>query len=220
MSAKLSMSLDDIVKQERELKSRISRADGNRGGRGRSGRGGRGGRGRKGGPIRRTGKSASQGGLPYSRAEQDNTWGHDGFEQQNGNGTSTRIPKRKPISLTTGQFGTSISIANLKYDVLESDLKELMEKVGTVHQVKIFYDKSGRSEGRAVVIFGAKADAERAIKEYDGVAIDDQAMQLEMLGRSKVSQGWRSDSFSNTSDSWRDEGNQNTQSQGGNGNDR
>jgi len=100
----------------------------------------------------------------------------------------------------SSQFGTKIAIENLKYDVLESDLKDLMGNVGTVEQVKIFYDNSGRSEGKAEVVFKKREDAERAVKEYDGAAIDDQTMFVTMKGRTRVSsKGWRI-SDSNISD--------------------
>jgi len=94
------------------------------------------------------------------------------------------------IKLATPMIiGTKIEINKLRYDVLEEELKELMQKVGDVENVEIFYDESGRSIGKAEVVFRAHSQAERAVTEYHGASIDEQAMEIKILGQVRTSQG-------------------------------
>lgn len=60
---------------------------------------------------------------------------------------------------------------NLKFDILEDDVRELFGTVGEVKKAEIVYDRSGRSKGIARVWYARKSDAEKAIKQYDGEAV-------------------------------------------------
>lgn len=64
--------------------------------------------------------------------------------------------------------GTKILVKNLKFDILEDDVRELFGTVGEVKKAEIVYDRSGRSKGIARVWFARKSDAEKALKQYDG----------------------------------------------------
>ena len=68
-----------------------------------------------------------------------------------------------------GNAGIKVLVKNLKFDILEDDVTELFATVGKVTKAEIVYDRSGRSKGLARVWFARKADAEKAIKEYDGM---------------------------------------------------
>jgi hypothetical protein len=113
--------------------------------------------------------------------------------------------------------GTKILVKNLKYDILEDDVRELFGTVGKVSKAEIVYDRSGRSKGIARVWFDRRADAEKAIKQYDGTwvvsqltlatahlqltfhatrlaagagrTLDGQAMQITLDAESNVRQG-------------------------------
>jgi THO complex subunit 4 len=50
----------------------------------------------------------------------------------------SRLGKKEPQ-------GTKIVVKNLKYDILEDDVKELFATVGEVKKAEIVYDRSGRS---------------------------------------------------------------------------
>ncbi|RQM25933.1 hypothetical protein B5M09_000148 [Aphanomyces astaci] len=76
------------------------------------------------------------------------------------------------------EAGHKIFVTNLKFDVLEDDLKELFGTVGKVSKAEIVYDKSGRSKGTARVWFVRRNDAEQAVKRYDGRLLDDQALKI------------------------------------------
>lgn len=71
-------------------------------------------------------------------------------------------------SKDTASQGTKILVKNLKFDILEDDVRELFGTVGEVKKAEIVYDRSGRSKGIARVWFSRKSDAEKALKQYDG----------------------------------------------------
>ncbi|RLN85769.1 hypothetical protein BBJ28_00007051 [Nothophytophthora sp. Chile5] len=65
--------------------------------------------------------------------------------------------------------GTKILVKNLKFDILEEEVRELFGTVGEVSKAEIVYDRSGRSKGIARVWFARRSDADKAIKQYDGM---------------------------------------------------
>jgi THO complex subunit 4 len=80
------------------------------------------------------------------------------------------------------ETGMAIKIANLNFDISESDLKELFGTVGKIKKCKVDCDESGRSCGRAQVWFAFKADAITAKKTFDGRTLDDTAMTVVLAG--------------------------------------
>ena len=65
--------------------------------------------------------------------------------------------------------GTKILVKNLKFDILEEEVRELFGTVGEVSKAEIGYDRSGRSKGIARVWFTRRSDADKAIEQYDGM---------------------------------------------------
>lgn len=76
--------------------------------------------------------------------------------------------------------GQEINIENLHYDVTEKDVEELFSTVADVLKAKLIFDPSGRSTGVAVVKYSSIEDAEKAIKKYNNVELDGQAMKIEL----------------------------------------
>jgi THO complex subunit 4 len=188
----IDMSLDEIAQKEGRLSNTSNNNNGNkedverRGMRNRR-RGGTGNRREGGGAVRRN-PGRMKRDTPYTRikpSERDEKWGHDGFEQLNGDGTRAQrsVSYNTPASYI---WGTMVVIDNLKYDVLEDDLRELMEVIGPIESIKIAYDSSGRSQGKAEVVFRSKYDAEQAVKEYNAVEIDGQKMKVDIGTKVKI----------------------------------
>ncbi|ORX84959.1 hypothetical protein BCR32DRAFT_291021 [Anaeromyces robustus] len=105
-------------------------------------------------------------------------WKHDKYEDNNRD-------RRQILSRIGGRHGqnndkSAILITNLHWEVSENDLKSLFEKVGEVNKVRIKYDKAGRSDGEATVIFNSSSAARKAIDKYDGVELDGMEMSIKM----------------------------------------
>ncbi|XP_014262381.1 THO complex subunit 4 [Cimex lectularius] len=177
MVDKVDMSLDDIIKQNKQFKFPSKR-----------GRGG-GATPRKGGFQRRgASKPAVRGGgvqkkrVGYGRVKVpaftrgggggdiNGRWQHDLFDNNFGRRT-----------LTTASGGPAkLLVSNLDYGVSNIDIQELFTEFGTLKSATVHYDKSGRSLGTADVVYDRKADAIKAMKQYNGVPLDGRPMNIQL----------------------------------------
>ncbi|XP_027873987.1 THO complex subunit 4-like isoform X2 [Xiphophorus couchianus] len=172
MADKMSMSLDEIIKMNK-----------------REGRGGEGGGFRRGGSSGRGGGSSrppaaarsrennfhrdrNNRAAPYTRPrELPDKWQHDMFEENEGGGST--VPERRVDD------SSKLLISNLDFGVSDSDIKELFEEFGPIKTALVHYDRSGRSKGMADVYFVNKADAIKAMKNYNGVPLDGRPMKIQ-----------------------------------------
>ena len=67
------------------------------------------------------------------------------------------------------------------YDLTEDDVYELFTRIASVKDVKLQYDRAGRSEGTAFVTYDHIADARAAVKEFDGANAKGQPIRLTIL---------------------------------------
>lgn len=91
---------------------------------------------------------------------------------------------------------SKIRVDNLHYDLTDDDLyvcisaiqaaccssfQELFSRIGTVSDVKLRYDRAGRSDGVAYVSYQRARDADQAIREFDGANAKGQPIRLTLL---------------------------------------
>ena len=165
MVDKIEMSLDDIIKTGRSQRPR------------------RGGGVYTGGVLRRGSMGARNGTFPTTlrgggtlmgrnraiqrpRGDVNNTWKHDLYS-----GPNRASAFSGPVKLM---------ISNLDYGVSESDIRELFADFGALKKASVHYDRSGRSLGTADVTFERRADAVKAIKQYNGVPLDGRPMNIQL----------------------------------------
>ncbi|XP_011498505.1 PREDICTED: THO complex subunit 4-like [Ceratosolen solmsi marchali] len=164
----MEMSLDEIIKQN---KSKRIRGVGRRGGSRRSGssRGSR----RPGvGVIRGWGR----GGISRNRSSFDRKRSVSGPKRVEsflgGSGPLRKYGNNSDI--------TKLIVSNLDFGVTDSDILELFSEFGPLKSAGVHYDRSGRSLGSADLIFERRADAIKAMTQYNGVPLDGREMNIQL----------------------------------------
>ncbi|XP_015595835.1 THO complex subunit 4 [Cephus cinctus] len=170
MVDKIEMSLDDIIKQNKGNRTRGGPRRGR--GAGTSPRRGIRGATRAGGGVMR---GRNRGGITrssaaYTRGDVNSAWKHDMFDGV----------KKVGRGAIGGTGVTKLLVSNLDFGVSDSDIQELFSEFGPLKSAAVHYDRSGRSLGSADVIFERRADAIKAMKQYNGVPLDGREMNIQV----------------------------------------
>ncbi|XP_047533470.1 THO complex subunit 4 isoform X1 [Vanessa atalanta] len=178
MADRIDMALDDIIKANKKGKT-------GGGGAGRKfdvkrpTRGGGGGfrNARTGGMLRGRNRGGVSKPANYTRdnlfqGDVNSTWKHDMFNDFN----DRKIQRSAPITMGP----TKLLVSNLDFGVSDSDIQELFSEFGILKSAAVHYDRSGRSLGTADVVFERRADALKAMKQYNGVPLDGRAMNIQL----------------------------------------
>merc|ERR1712072_463881 len=182
MTDKIDMSLDDIIKKNKGGRGGGRGRGGRSRGGGRGGGGGRGARRTSGGVSGGRGRGGARGGRrmagggrggrsrsPYVRGNAEGNWSHDMYDGPN---------RRGGVAVSSGP--TKLVVSNLDFGVSNNDIQELFSEFGKLRSATIHYDRSGRSQGSADVIFDRKGDAIKAMKQYNNVPLDGRPMNILM----------------------------------------
>uniref|UniRef100_A0A0D9WX24 RRM domain-containing protein n=1 Tax=Leersia perrieri TaxID=77586 RepID=A0A0D9WX24_9ORYZ len=92
------------------------------------------------------------------------------------------VQRPPPPGARTLETGTKLHISNLDSGVTVEDVQELFSEIGELKRYSVNYDKDGKSQGTAEVVFARKVDALDAIKRYDGVILDGKPMKIDLIG--------------------------------------
>jgi len=177
MADKIEMSLDDIIKTN---KIGFRRSGGGGGGRNNNNNRRpqtkfRGTSNRKIGPKgRQTNRGAPQA-RKFTRGDVNSAWKHDMFE-----GGKKQLLRGAVNGIISGGGSAKLLVANLDYGVSETDIHELFADFGPLKSASVHYDRSGRSLGTADVVFERRADAVKAMKQYNGVPLDGRPMNIQL----------------------------------------
>jgi RNA recognition motif-containing protein len=77
------------------------------------------------------------------------------------------------------KMDAKLYVGNLSYDTTEDGLREKFAEAGTVVSVEVIKDRdTGRTKGFAFITMGTQAEAENAIKMFNGKTLDSRAIKV------------------------------------------
>jgi RNA recognition motif-containing protein len=74
-----------------------------------------------------------------------------------------------------------VLLENLDVALTEEDIEDIFQDLGRC-SVMVYYDRGGRSTGKAEVTFSRGSDAYQAVKEYDEAEVNGQQMRVKLVG--------------------------------------
>jgi len=125
-----------------------------------------------------------QGGIKKAKNAQKGNWRPGAAATVARKFTPFNKPAQAQIQLKTGP--AKIQIKNLDFGVSDQDLKDLFSEFGSLKMASIHYNAQGKSMGVAHLVYARQADAVKAMKQYNGVALDGREMKITLEGQQQV----------------------------------
>ncbi len=89
-------------------------------------------------------------------------------------------------------MGTKLYVGNLPFSTTENELQELFSQAGAVQEVTLMQDKfTGKSRGFAFVTMGSEQDAQNAISQLNGKAMDGRPLTVNEARPRESRSKWR-----------------------------
>ncbi|CAF9921474.1 MAG: hypothetical protein GOMPHAMPRED_002297 [Gomphillus americanus] len=118
----------------------------------------------------------------------DNDWLHDKYDDEDDYGSQPigrfsrdRQPRDRLPEADLFDKSVKIRVENLHYDLTEEDLRDLFTRIAPVTDLKLSYDRAGRSLGTAYVTYRTERSARQAITEFDGANANGQPIRLSIV---------------------------------------
>ncbi|KAF3164548.1 hypothetical protein TWF788_001149 [Orbilia oligospora] len=108
-------------------------------------------------------------------------WVHDKYDDGNNN-HRPREPRGDGRNREPHQ-SSKIRVENLHYDLGEADLRDVFSRVGDIRRIDIIYDKAGRSEGIANIIYATADEAILAVDQFDGANAKGQPIRVRLASQ-------------------------------------
>lgn len=125
-----------------------------------------------------------QGGIKKAKNAQKGNWRPGAAATVARKFTPFNKPAQAQIQLKTGP--AKLQIKNLDFGVSDQDLKDLFSEFGSLKMASIHYNAQGKSMGVAHLVYARQADAVKAMKQYNGVALDGREMKITLEGQQQV----------------------------------
>ncbi|KAK6359918.1 hypothetical protein TWF696_001045 [Orbilia brochopaga] len=107
-------------------------------------------------------------------------WVHDKFDDGGNSSTYRGRDNRDLGNSRENNRSSKVRVENLHYDLGEADLKDVFSRVGDIRRVDIVYDKAGRSEGIAHVLYSNPDEAMLAVDQFDGANAKGQPIRVKI----------------------------------------
>jgi len=174
MVSNVDMALDQYIKTNKIRPNR----GGGRGGRGGRGRGGK----QQGRGGNRVGQKGRGGQVQRGRGGARGKFNRGGQAKRGFFRPRAAANVARNFVRPQGTGPAKIELSNLDFGVSDGDIKELFSEFGSLKMAAIHYNAQGKSMGKASLVYARRADAIKAIKQYNGVALDGRTMNLKLEG--------------------------------------